>query len=621
MFLASRCVFLFYLTLLTFMLTHPSYASGNISFVRDPHSCARPEEALIRHMDLQLDIDFSKKIIRGIATFRIQCETGANTLWLDTRGLDIQQVSLDGGIKTEFHLHPDVPYLGRPLSVMIRPDTREVTVVYQTSNEPGALQWLSPEQTGGGKLPFLFTQGQAILSRTWFPVQDSPGIRFSWTASVKVPAEFMVVMSGNNPRERSLDGLYSFRMDLPVPAYLVALSAGDFEFRPLGERCGVYAEPSMIDKAAYELADTEKMLEAAEKLYGTYQWGRYDLIVLPPSFPFGGMENPKLTFATPTIIAGDRSLTSLVAHELAHSWSGNLVTNATWNDFWLNEGFTVYFERRIMEALYGKAYADMLALLGYQDLQKTLDDLGKNSKDTHLKLDLAGRDPDDGMNDVAYEKGYFFLLAIESVAGRPAFDAFLIRYFKEFAFKSLDTESFLKYLFLKLNALNKAKFDAVRWVYQPGLPDDTQAPVSERFNQVNAQLLELLSGKTSPEDLSTDSWTTHEWLQLIRQLPDTLPPATATRYDKVFGFSKSGNAEIQAAWFEKMIPTAYTGIDESLESFLLRVGRRKFVLPLFRAMLRNPNRAAKAREIYVRARPGYHAVTAGSLDEVFQKGQ
>jgi hypothetical protein len=463
-----------------------------------------------------------------------------------------------------------------------------------------------------------FTQGQAILSRTWFPVQDSPGIRFTWDAEIQVPNNLLALMSGNNPQEKNETGLYKFRMTQPVPAYLVALSVGDLEFTKLSERTGVYAEPSMSKRASSELEDMEKMLVAAEAIYGTYQWGRYDVIVLPPSFPFGGMENPRLTFATPTIIAGDRSLTSLIAHELAHSWSGNLVTNATWDDFWLNEGFTVYFERRIMEALYGKDYSDMLSVLGYQDLQETLEELGVTSADTKLKLSLEGRDADDGMNDIAYEKGCLFLTSIEKKVGRTAFDAFVKSYFREYAFTSISTEDFVKYLQKRLKLSEGEDLQINDWIYTAGIPAKTEAPVSMRFKQVDAVLASWTSGSVPAVGLVVDGWTTHEWLQFIRHLPPTLSQEQMKELDATFGFTKSGNSEIQFAWFMAVIPNQYVASDNALEKFLLKVGRRKFVLPLYSAMLKVDRLSAKAKEIYSVARSGYHAVTVQTLDELFK---
>ena len=282
-------------------------------------------------------------------------------------------------------------------------------------------------------------------------------------------------MSAENPTAVNAEAVYSFAMPHPVPSYLLALAVGELEFRPLGgsPRAGVYAEPPVVEKAAAEFADTEKMIAAAEALYGPYRWGRYDLLVLPPSFPFGGMENPRLTFATPTIIAGDRSLVSLVAHELAHSWSGNLVTNATWNDFWLNEGFTTYFEMRIMEAVYGREHSEMLAALAHQDLADAVAEAGATSPDTHLRLNLAGRNPDEGVTSIPYDKGYFFLRLIEETVGREAWDAFLRGYFDTFAFQSMDTDGFLAYLREKLLAGRpgvEEKLQIAAWVDGPGIP-------------------------------------------------------------------------------------------------------------------------------------------------------
>ncbi len=588
-------------------------------FAQDSHSCARPQEVTLSHLSLKLKLNFEKNIATGIAQLTLSRKPGFNEIWIDTRQLNIEGVIDENGNKLNFELQPEKPWLGKALKIQLNDNTKSVVIAYSTTPESAALQWLKPEQTEGKKYPFLFTQGQAILSRTWIPIQDSPGIRFTWDAEITVPKELMAVMSGNNPQEKSEDGVYKFRMTQPVPAYLVALAVGDLQFSSLSNRTGVYAEPTMLSRATSELEDLEKMVVAAESLYGPYQWGRYDVIVLPPSFPFGGMENPRLTFATPTIIAGDRSLTSLIAHELAHSWSGNLVTNATWDDFWLNEGFTVYFERRIMESLYGKDYSDMLAVLGYQDLQETLEELGPQSVDTKLKLSLEGRDADDGMNDIAYEKGCLFLVSIEKKVGRPAFDAFLKGYFKEFAFKSITTEEFIKYLNRQLKTPEGIQFNEQDWIYKPGIPAGVEAPVSTRFQQVDAILASFVSGKSPAVGLYVTGWTTHEWLQFLRHLPATLTQEQMNDLDANFGFTRSGNSEIQFAWFMAVIPNSYLPADKALEAFLLRVGRRKFVLPLYTAMLKQDRLAEKAREIYKEAKKGYHAVTVQTLDELFEK--
>lgn len=582
---------------------------------KDFHSFARPEEAIIKHLDLDIEVDFSRKIIHGKATIHISFSEGISEIWLDTKNLEIQKVQLDNGENADFKLLEEKQFLGTPLRISFIKGTKFIVITYTTSPQAAALQWLNPEQTEGKKYPFLFTQGQAILSRTWLPIQDSPGIRFSWSASVKVPRGYMALMSGTNPQKINPDGIYHFRMEKPVPAYLIALASGNIVFNQLGLRTGVYAEPEMIEKASFELVDTEEMLRTAEKLYGPYQWGRYDLIILPPSFPFGGMENPMLTFATPTIIAGDRSLTSLVAHELAHSWSGNLVTNSTWNDFWLNEGFTVYFERRIMEAIYGRDYSDMLSELGYQDLQKTLAELGHDSPDTKLKLNLENRDPDDGMNDIAYEKGYFFLKSIEILVGRSVFDKFLKSYFAEFGFRGIDTERFIEYLRNTLGREFNDDFQAENWIYKPGIPQNCPIPQSRHFDRIDQVRQDFLNGKDFIKD---KNWTTHEWLYFIRKLPENISLESLKKLDEICHFSQSGNSEIQAAWFEKIIPTDYAGADIFIEKFLCRVGRRKFVLPLYKSMLKSQRHALRAVDIYKRARSGYHAVTAQSVDLLFK---
>jgi len=424
----------------------------------DVHSHARPNESRVTHLDLDIKVDMEARRISGTATYSLAGDSAREVVF-DTDGLLIDSVLVDG-VEAKHELG-DSTFLGRPLEVQIAPGSKHVSIAYRTTKGAKALQWLQPQQTGDRTHPFLFTQGQAILTRTWIPIQDSPGIRMTYSAKVRVPQGLMAVMSASNPQELDPQGVYTFQMDQPIPAYLIALSVGDLAFLPIGERTGVYAERGMVKRAAWEFADMENMLIAAEALYGPYRWGRYDVIVLPPSFPFGGMENPRLTFATPTIIAGDRSLTALIAHEMAHSWSGNLVTNATWNDFWLNEGFTVYFENRICEAVYGEDRAHQLQVLGRQDLHGSMAKLTKegHAADTHLRLHLEGRDPDDGMTDVAYEKGFAFLQLLESKVGREKFDAFLRAYFDRFAFQSMTTDFFLAHLESELLEPNNVELD------------------------------------------------------------------------------------------------------------------------------------------------------------------
>lgn len=588
--------------------------------VVDPHSYARPAEAVIDHLDLNLKVNFDEQVLSGYARYRIRNLVGTDSILFDVYGLNIERVTLgEEESPTSFTLGPADEMLGSALAVAIEPNTEIVTIHYRTNPEQDiALDWLTATQTLDKQQPFLFTQGQAILTRSWIPIQDSPGIRITYDATIEVPPGMLAVMSAENPQERNESGRYTFRMQQSIPPYLLALAAGDIVFQPLSERTGVYAEPGMIERAAYELADVEKMVAKTEEIFGAYPWERYDIIVLPPSFPFGGMENPRLTFATPTIIAGDRSLTSLIAHELAHSWSGNLVTNATWNDFWLNEGLTTYTENRIMEALYGKEYASMLAMLGYQDLEGEVEALGQDSPDTHLKLNLAGRNPDDGMTDIAYEKGAHFFRLLERTAGRERFDAFLKQYFADYRFKTVTTEEFITYLREKLLEPENLDIDLNTWIYGPGIPDNVPLATSSRFDSVDMAIQRFTAG-SPPARLKTKEWSTQEWLHFIRHLPTDLPAERMASLDKAYGFTKSGNSEIQAAWYELAIRNGYVDkIMPSVEAFLVEVGRRKFLTPLYGA-LKESGRLNDARRIFDKAAPGYHAVSRTSIEQLLAR--
>ena len=617
-------LFLFLITILLFTrCAEPSTdkkvekMNAEVNPRNDTHSYAQPEAAKTKHLNLNLEADFDKKILKGFASFDIE-NNQSDKIIFDVRDLNIEKVTMGTEeIPTTFTIGRETEFLGKPLEVVITPTTKKVTIYYSTSPDAAAVDWLNPQQTAGKKHPFLFTQGQAILTRTWIPCQDSPGIRITYNATIKVPKELLAVMSASNPTEKNDSGIYHFEMRQPIPPYLIALAIGDLAYGEIGERTAIYAEPTLLKASVYEFADMEKMLIAAEGLYGKYLWDRYDVIVLPPSFPFGGMENPRLTFATPTIIAGDRSLTALIAHEMAHSWSGNLVTNATWNDFWLNEGFTVYFERRIMEALYGKEYANMLAVLGYQDLVADVEDLGKDSKDTHLFLDLEGRDPDDGMTDIAYEKGAYFLMMLEGKVGREKMDNFLKTYFDSHKFQTLTTVEFIEYL--NKNLIDKYKVDVniEEWIYGPGIPANVTKVTTEKFAVVDQAVAKIKNGD-DPKLLATSKWTTHEWLHFIRQLPTENENGLMKKLDNKFNFSTSGNSEILAAWFEIAIKNGYAkNILSNVENFLVSVGRRKFLTPLYRAFKEN-GMLKTAQDIYKKARPNYHAVSTQTMDKLLK---
>jgi leukotriene-A4 hydrolase len=576
------------------------------SIAHDIHSYANPEQVRVNHLNLDLKIVFEQQTIQGTAILTIEQpieQPGHDSmqLILDSRALqiDLTEVSPDGFKyrEAQFSIGKADKILGAPLRINIAPDTKFVKIRYSTDPTATALQWLTPEQTAGKQHPFLYTQSQAIHARSWIPLQDSPGIRVTYEARVHPPAGLKAVMGAALVDDNADDS--RFVMDQPIPPYLIALAVGDLAFQATGPRTGVWAEPSVIQKAGAEFSDMEKMLEAAEKLYGPYRWGRYDVLVLPPSFPFGGMENPRLTFATPTVIAGDKSLVSLVAHEMAHSWSGNLVTNATWSDFWLNEGYTVYIERRILEELYGPRRAEMEAALGYQDLQ---DELKSHPPDDQiLHMNLTGRDPDDGATAIPYEKGALFLRQIESAVGRERFDAYLKEYFDHFAFQSITTAQSLEYL----RSHMLAPADVNEWVYQPGLPASARVPASEAFQAVDLQLADWLRGKK----IDTAEWSTQEWLHFLRGLPRELGAGRMRRLDSAWKLTESGNDEILDQWLLMAIRNHYEHAYPRLEEFLTTVGRRKYVKPLYDAL-----DLKRATAIYDKARPLYHPITQATLD-------
>ncbi|GAA5224988.1 M1 family metallopeptidase [Membranihabitans marinus] len=590
--------------------------------IKDPHSNANFNEVVVKHLDWKAEVDFDQKKIKARAEWTIENKTEATKLILDTKGLAIESVYLNGDQETTYTLLDGDKLFGQPLVIDIQNNTKTVTIQYQTSEHAAALQWLSPQQTHDKEAAFLFTQSQAILARTWLPCQDGPGVRFTYNAEVNVPKGMLALMSAVNPVKTNETGIYSFQMDQAIPSYLMALAVGRMEYQALDHHSGVYAEPGMLAKSAAEFVDLPSMINKAEEMYGPYRWGQYDVLVLPPSFPFGGMENPRLTFATPTIIAGDQSLVSLVAHELAHSWSGNLVTNSDWEEIWINEGFTVYFEHRIMEALKGREYSEMLASLTYQELIEELDAMKADGQwaDTKLKVDLVGRDPDEGLTGVPYNKGYLLLRKIEETVGRDKWDGFLNTYFSTYAFHSMNTETLIGLLEEFLISENKAIADSLQlrqWIYEPGLPSNAPVPSTQRFLAIDELTKQWLDkGELTQVMKASSQWTTHEWLHFINNLPKDIGIDPLMQLDAAMALTQSTNAEIQAAWYQLCIVNQYEEIYPYVEEFLVEVGRRKFLTPLYKALMQSETGAVWAEKIYKQARPNYHPVSYQTIDQI-----
>ena len=592
---------------------------------RDSQSYARPEIARVTHVDLDLALDFDRKAVGGTATLEVLAAPGAQEIVLDSHGLAVTRVTDERGRDLAFTTGAAEGDKGAPLTIAIGPggERRRLILQYSASPKAEALQWLSPEQTAGKVHPFLFSQGQPTLNRTWIPTQDSPGIRQTWEARITAPAPLDVVMSGVQQGEPEVlpDGRRAFRfvMDKPVPPYLIAIAAGDIDFASLGPRTGVWAEPSVLPRAAAEVADTEAMVGAAERLYGPYRWGRYDMIVLPPAFPYGGMENPVMTFLTPTFIAGDKSLTGLVAHELAHSWSGNLVTNANWTDSWLNEGVTTYFENRIVEAIYGKKRATQEALLDFAEIERALAEVGNTAPGTALHkpegTESAG-------SAIIYNKGAAFLRTVENAVGRERFDRWLRQWFDKHAFQPATSAMMLADMERNL-AHSPAEAQALRlreWIYAPGLPANVWRPDAAAFAEVDDAARRYAQNRAMPERWT--SWTSAERQRFLQTLPQELAASDLRALDASLGLSRTGNNEELFLWLNLALANRYEPAVPQAEQFLADVGRTKFVRPLFATLMGKGDWGRPiAHRIYDRTRASYHSVTQAAVDKVVRDGK
>jgi leukotriene-A4 hydrolase len=578
----------------------------------DPDSYARPNEARVRHISLDLVADFERKVMRGSATLAIVAKPDAREIILDTLRLNIASVRTNlGEAQWSVGEHRDTH--GAPLTIALAPGIETITIAYESGPEAASLQWLTPAQTASNK-PFLFSQGQSILNRTWIPLQDTPGVRITYDARIVAPHGLTAVMSAEmlTPAGEHAEGgrAFRFRMPQPIPGYLIAIAIGELTHQEVGNRTGVWAEPSVTGAAAREFDDMPRMMRVAEALYGEYRWGRYDVLVLPPSFPFGGMENPRLTFATPTLLAGDKSLVNVIAHELAHSWSGNLVTNAVWADGWLNEGFTSYIEDRLCEELYGVDSVLMARSLAWADIQA---EIAKNTPDTTRLYSP------DGSSAVAYTKGALFLHTIERIIGRAAIDRYLRSYFDRFAFQPMTTAQFLadfRANVVRGDAALEARLMLDEWAYQPGLPGNAEEPQPQGFAEVAAAVAAFNAG-AAPDRAAWARWGTAQRQRFLQTLPQALPPARLAALEASLQLNDTGNAEVLFDWLALAIRNGFTPSAPAIRRFLTSMGRGKFVRPLYQAM---QNQGAwgqgLAREIYATAREGYHPIVQRAVDRM-----
>jgi leukotriene A-4 hydrolase/aminopeptidase len=547
-------------------------------------------------------VDFQERRLVGEALLLLDSPRGG-PLDLDTRDLDIQAVETAEGKAIPHALHAPMPILGARLRAELPAGTPSVRIRYRTTPQASALQWLSPAQTAGGKHPFLFSQCQAIHARSVVPLQDTPRIRITFDAELTVPAALRGLMAAAHAgrEEKNGEAVERYVMPQPIPPYLLALAVGNLESRELGPRSRVWAEPSLVDAAAREFSQVDEMILTAEKLFGPYDWDRFDVLTMPPSFPYGGMENPRLTFLTPTVIAGDKSLVNVLAHELAHSWTGNLVTNANAEHFWLNEGFTVFAERRILEVLEGEERTALHAAVGRRSLDEAMVQFAAEPQLTRLVTELASVDPDEAFSQVPYEKGCLFLQVLENAAGRDKFDGFLRAYVNRFRFQSITTKDFLKLLEETLPGLAK-KVDADAWLHGEGIPPGAPQPHSKKLDAVRA-----LAGKV-PSAEQVKAWNPMEWVLYLEATEHPAPATLISELDQRYHLTKSANYEVLVSWLQLAIRSSHAPALARTEEVLGAVGRMKYLKPLYRALLHAPSTAELARRCFDRYRDRYHPI-------------
>ncbi len=599
----------------------------------DYYSYANVDQFRATHLELDLRVDLEGKTLDGTVGLEFKrLDPRATQLVLDTRDLtvnDVRQKSNDvlGAtaknqtiwVSRPFHLEKADPILGSALIIDLPPSRKpaeSIQIDYEIQPTASALQWLTPKQTAGHRKGFLYTHSEPIGTRSWIPLQDTPQVRVTYKAVIHTSPDVRAVMSAENDPKHKRNGEYSFDMPQAIPSYLIALAVGDLEFKETGPRTGVYAEKSVLKAAANEFADTEAMMAAAEKLFGPYRWTRYDILIMPPSFPMGGMENPRLSFITPTVIAGDKSLVGVIAHELAHSWSGNLVNNATWRDLWLNEGFADHLESRIMSAVYGEPRASMEAVIGLKALRDDFAKLG--AADQALAIDLRDRDPRIAFSAVPYEKGRLFLRYLESKFGQEKFEAFLRGYFERFAFKSITTEKFNDYL--AQNLLERqpgmvSREQVLAWENDPGLPADAVLPVSSALEGVDQARTAWASGRLQSRKFGLD-WAALQWVYFLDNMPAALGTRQLDDLDQAYGFTRSRNALIERGWLELAIRNDYQPAYARLEEYLNTIGRRLLIEPLYTDLMKTPSGTQFARRVYAKARDGYHPDAVKAVDAI-----
>jgi aminopeptidase N len=581
---------------------------------RDPHSYTAIEQGQIKHIDLKFEVNFGTHELEVEATYSMNGAIG-DSLFLDSRDVKIKRIH-SGGRDLPWEFDREDPILGQRLHIHNFQGATIFTIEATTSSQASALQWLNPEQTTGGEHPYLYSQCQAIHARSIFPCQDSPVIRFTYSAEVSAPSPLVAMLAGSTvgSKKENEKIRYQIEMPQPIPAYLFAIAVGNIRFSPIGDRCGVYAEPEIIDAAAWEFGKTEDILIEAEKLFGPYVWDRYDILILPPSFPYGGMENARLTFLNPMYIVGDRSETIIVTHELGHAWTGNLVTNATWEDFWLNEGWTTYAQYRITEELEGREYAQFRTALARDYMFEDIEQVGWDSPQSQLHFAMEGLHPDEVISTIPYQKGNAFLVSLEEAVGRERFDEFIQSYISEYQFRSLTTAEFEEYLGTHLPEV----FDLVdikKWLYQPGFPEDAPSLKSTVLNNLLALVDDFKAQKRILEE-QVFGWKPAEVTLFLRSIPQTITVEECRYLEALFDLKQTKNAGILSAFFVIALQSGYRETLPRVERFLQEIGRTFLLLRVYRAMLHSEWTRNEVTRIFDNSKKRYHPITVSTIEQV-----
>jgi len=612
-------------------------------FVVDPYSYSNPNEVLVTHADIDWEVSFQEQKIKGAVILALTRTELSNTqkLILDTDALDIASVMASDGKNYQdavFVVSAADPIKGRSLTITLNPDQTQVRIRYTTQPQGPALQWLTPQQTTDKQQPMLYTLACPSHARSLLPIQDTPQVKVTYSASVAVPNNLMAVMGAHhNPQGLALNGHYEFEMPQAISPYLISLAVGDFKFKAMQDpscRTGIYAEASQLKAAEQEFNDLTKMMTAAESLFGPYLWRRYDLLMMPSSFPAGGMENPLLAFLSPTLITGDKSSVSTLAHELAHAWFGNLISNQTWNHLWLNEGLTTYAQNRIVEKVYGKKRADLelaLSYLAFKEAEKTL-------KTSQKILDQTpySPNPDEAFVATAYLKGLLFFKQLETLYGRTALDAFLKKYIQEFKFKTLNTADFESYLdkhLLMNSGLKKAQMQTKAWLHNAELPNNFKAPSSEVLKVIDAKIklwlwkspnnqspMSMIASPMTTQNLHAETWQSSEWLYFLSQLMEKeLPLDKLKSLDSIYHLTDSKDAAVMSRWLLLSLKNKYNDPLKKLEAYLLTTGKVSLIKPIYQELVKTPAGFQLAVAIYKKAQGFYHPFAVKLIEPLLAK--